>query len=66
MMQLHCGTPTLTDMPAIASLTRCTRCGDWLVAPLISEFVAGDEIRHHWVCESCGEVSSTAIPLAAE
>jgi transcriptional regulator NrdR family protein len=42
---------------------RCPHCDDWMVAPLVSEFVEGGEIRHHWECDACGEPSSTAIPL---
>jgi hypothetical protein len=30
---------------------------------VVSEFVEGGEIRHHWQCEACGEFSTTAIPL---
>jgi hypothetical protein len=35
-----------------------------MVAPLMSEFVEGGEIRHHWECDACGELSHTSIPLA--
>ena len=42
---------------------RCPHCGDWMVAPVVSEFVEGGEIRHHWECDACGESSTTAIPL---
>jgi len=65
-MQLHCDMPKLGGGRAFASPTRCSQCGDWMVAPLMSEFVLHGEIRHHWVCETCGEVSLTAIPLAVE
>jgi hypothetical protein len=34
-----------------------------MVAPLVSEFVEGGEIRHHWECDSCGEPTITLIPL---
>jgi hypothetical protein len=34
-----------------------------MVAPVSSEFVEGDEIRHHWECDACGETSSTVITL---
>jgi len=36
-----------------------------MVAPIVSEFVERGEIRHHWECDACGELSTTAIPLAA-
>lgn len=44
----------------------CQQCGDWIVAPLLSEFVEGGEIRHHWVCDSCGETACTTILLNGE
>jgi hypothetical protein len=36
-----------------------------MVAPVSSEFVEGGEIRHHWECEACGELSSTSIQLTS-
>lgn len=47
----------------LAAPTCCPSCGDRLVAPELSEYVDGSEIRHHWVCEVCGEASSTSVPL---
>ena len=44
--------------------TRFADCHDLMVAPVSSEFVEGGEIRHHWECDSCGELSSTSIPGA--
>jgi uncharacterized protein with PIN domain len=64
-MQLHeCWTRLSTVRSFAATPTRCPHCGDLMVAPISSEFVEGDEIRHHWECDACGEVSSTFIPLA--
>jgi hypothetical protein len=34
-----------------------------MVAPTVSEFVEGGEIRHHWECDACGAASTTLIPL---
>lgn len=64
-MQLRCqyNSPTHSAIRAFASPTRCPGCGDWMVAPLSSEFVEGGEIRHHWECDACGETSSTVITL---
>ncbi|MGA7974975.1 MAG: hypothetical protein WCA36_19445 [Pseudolabrys sp.] len=63
---LHCHTPKLDAMRAFASLAHCPHCGDLMVAPVASEFVAGDEIRHHWECDTCGAHSSTSVPLGRE
>lgn len=64
-MQLHCQSdnPALRSIRADSTPIHCPACGDWLVAPVSSEFVDGAEIRHHWKCEACGETSSTAIAL---
>lgn len=48
-----------------AAPARCPACGDLMVAPISSEFVEGGEVRHHWECESCGEVTSTSVPVAS-
>ena len=62
-MQLHCNAAKLSGMRAFAAPARCPHCGDYMVAPLVSEFVEGGEIRHHWECDACGEISTTLIPL---
>jgi hypothetical protein len=60
---LHCNAAKLAPVRAFSSLAHCPHCGDLMVAPLLSEFVEGDEIRHHWACEACGHPSTTSIPL---
>jgi transcription elongation factor Elf1 len=62
-MQLHIDRARLSSFRAFATPTRCPHCGDWMVAPVVSEFVEGGEIRHHWECDTCGQASSTSIPL---
>ncbi len=63
---LHCDAAKLDAMRAFAGPTRCPYCGDWMVAPLVSEFVVDGEIRHHWECEACGQPSSSSIPLCGD
>ena len=63
-MTLHVNTAKLSALRAFAAPAHCPHCGDLMVAPLMSEFVEGGEIRHHWECDACGELSHTAIPLA--
>lgn len=60
---LHCDAAKLNAARPFSAPARCPNCGDWMVAPLVSEFVEGDEIRHHWACETCGQPSTTSIPL---
>lgn len=44
---------------------RCPGCSEHVIAPELSEFVDGGEIRHHWLCESCARVFSTAVETKA-
>ena len=62
-MQLHELRTKLSAIRSFAAPAQCPQCGDVMVAPTSSEFVEGGEIRHHWECEFCGELSSTSIPL---
>ena len=64
-MHLHPDTAMLSVIRAFAAPAHCPHCGDLMVAPLMSEFVVGGEIRHHWECDACGEASVTSIPLTA-
>jgi len=62
-MRLHIDTARFSNIRAFSSPARCPHCGDVMVAPVMSEFVEGSEIRHHWECDACGEASTTSIPL---
>ncbi len=64
-MQLHCDTPKLAGIRAFAAPMRCPHCGDSMIAPEMSEFVVGGEIRHHWQCDNCGRSASTFFWTAA-
>ena len=65
LMQVHCNPANVSAVRAFATPKSCPHCGDPMVAPFMSAFVEGGEIRHHWECEACGEPSTTTIPLAA-
>ena len=65
-MQLHCYPATFSMIRVFGAPLRCTQCGDQLIAPVASEFVDSGEIRHYWECDTCGEATSTTIPLTAE
>lgn len=60
-MQLQFHAAELSSIRALAAPARCPHCGDWMVAPVSSEFVEGGEIRHHWECDTCREGSSIII-----
>ena len=41
----------------------CSRCGDRLIAPEVSEFVSEEEVRQHWSCTRCGHEFETTVQL---
>jgi hypothetical protein len=47
------------------SSARCPLCHERVVAPEMSEFVDSGQIRHHWACDGCGSVFSTALETKA-
>lgn len=65
-MQLQCNPAKLPAIRAFTSPTRCAQCSEWVIAPLLTEFVEAGEIRHHWVCDGCGETTRTVVPLCAD
>ncbi len=42
----------------------CTACGDTVIAPHWSQFLCKDQVRHFWICESCGQRFDTTVELA--
>lgn len=60
-MQLQSDTPKLAGIHSFAAPMRCPHCGDPMIAPEMSEFVEGGEIRHHWLCDNCQRSSSTTF-----
>jgi uncharacterized protein with PIN domain len=44
-----------------SALPRCPTCGEPVVAAQAAEFVDTGEIRHHWVCDDCGQAFSTTV-----
>jgi hypothetical protein len=64
-MPLHIAQVTVSAIRRLAASMRCPHCDDLMVAPVLSEFVDGDEIRHHWQCDACEKTSSTSIPLTS-
>jgi hypothetical protein len=63
---LYCATLNSPAPCPTAAPARCPHCGDWMVAPIVSEFVEDGEIRHHWECESCGERAVGTVQLALD
>jgi len=49
-------------LPSLTSV-HCPRCGDRMVAPESSELVDCGEIRHHWLCDACGQDFETSVIL---
>jgi hypothetical protein len=65
-MQLHYEWPKLPGIRSFAASVRCPHCDDPMIAPEMSEFVVGGEIRHHWQCDNCGRPSSTTLRTGAK
>jgi hypothetical protein len=49
--------------PFFSSLPHCPACGEAVIAAQASEFIDTGEIRHHWVCDDCGQAFSTTVTL---
>ena len=65
-MRLHQSTTPAGVIGAYLSRGRhCPGCGEHVIAPEMSEFIDGGEIRHHWLCESCARVFCTAVETRA-
>ncbi|HWK95740.1 MAG TPA: hypothetical protein VNR39_09985 [Pseudolabrys sp.] len=62
-MQLHCYPATLSSIRVFGAPVTCAACGEQLIAPMASAFVAGGEIRHTWECDSCGATTRSSIAL---
>jgi predicted RNA-binding Zn-ribbon protein involved in translation (DUF1610 family) len=60
-MQLQAVALKPAGIRSFAASMRCPHCGDPMIAPEMSEFVVGGEIRHHWQCDNCGGSSSTTF-----
>ena len=65
-MQLQTVGPKLAGIRSFAAPMRCPHCGDPMIAPEMSEFVVGGEIRHHWQCDNCGGSASTTFRTEAK
>ncbi len=62
-MRLHSDTLRNSAFLRYLPLPACPYCREKLLAPILSQLIDGEKIRHHWSCESCGGVSQTSVPL---
>jgi hypothetical protein len=51
------------DRLSIGNDGRCTECDQALSGPRMVKRINNDQIRHHWVCETCGHSFTTATRL---
>jgi len=65
-MQLNVAPSKPPGSRSFVASMRCPHCGDPMIAPELSEFVIGGEIRHHWQCDNCGRTSSTIFHSIAK
>lgn len=47
----------------VASGIQCPHCDEPLIASVLSEFVDGEGIRHHWLCDACAYAFCTEVTL---
>jgi hypothetical protein len=46
--------------------SRCTCCGEWLVAPERSTYVTEEQVNNYWVCPNCGNEYETSFYLTRD
>jgi hypothetical protein len=64
-MRLHHRTPDHAPVFTgyFAASVHCPHCDEPMIASVLSEFVDGEEIRHHWLCDACAYAFSTEVGL---
>ncbi len=62
-MTLHAAAPSVLLVSPHMQQPDCPECGNRLLAPEASEFLADGRIRHSWICEACGASFRTAVKL---
>jgi ribosomal protein S27AE len=58
-MELRTRSRRLTSVPRFSNT--CAQCGDALFMPEWSEYVSERQVRHLWVCDSCGYRFETIV-----
>jgi DNA-directed RNA polymerase subunit RPC12/RpoP len=46
--------------------SKCSRCGEWLIAPERSAYVSEEQVNNYWICPNCGNEFETSIHLTRE
>jgi hypothetical protein len=64
-MRFDHGVESVSARPGCSAFPLCPHCGDCLLAPEASELIDHEEIRHTWICESCGGALQTSVSLPA-
>jgi hypothetical protein len=47
--------------PAARCGIECAWCGDWVIAPCLSQYVPKQTVRHLWCCSRCGHEFETSV-----
>jgi uncharacterized protein with PIN domain len=56
----------MTTIASLRQSSKCSCCGEWLVAPERSTHVSEEQVRNFWVCPKCGNEFETSIHLTQE
>lgn len=60
---MHIQNACSQSRPFFSTMPCCPACGESVVAAQASEFIDTGEIRHHWLCDDCGQAFSTTVTL---
>jgi RNase P subunit RPR2 len=60
-MKYHGTAPACSIAPYKVSRLFCPQCQDLIIAATGSHYVSRNEIRHSWMCETCGHEFRTTV-----
>jgi len=64
-MRLHANASADRARLVEVNKNTCPQCGEWLLAPVWSEYQSERCVRHAWACDACGYDFETAVYFAA-
>jgi len=56
----------MTMIKSLRQSSKCSACGEWLIAPERSTHVSEEQVSNLWVCPKCGNEFETSIYLTQE
>ena len=56
----------MTTIKSLRQSSKCSTCGEWLIAPERSTYVSKDHVNNLWACTKCGNEFETSIYLTQD